>query len=134
MPLSTNLFQLESSILTRAKQATNRNNVATEKTNLKKKVLAPDSPGAQMSGVEMSSAQTAALKRTRPQRGNRLGIERGNGLRRERGNGLGRERGNGLGRERGNVLGRERGNGLGKERGKGDMGQAKYGLQLHFSG
>ena len=31
------------------------------KTNLKKKVLAPDSPGAEMSGVEMSSAETAAL-------------------------------------------------------------------------
>ena len=33
------------------------------KTNLKKKVLAPDSPGTQMSGAEMSSAQTAAPKR-----------------------------------------------------------------------
>ena len=31
------------------------------KTNLKKKVLAPDSPGA-----EMSSVQTAAPKRTQP--------------------------------------------------------------------
>ena len=30
-PLSANLFRLESSILTRAKRATNRNNVATEK-------------------------------------------------------------------------------------------------------
>ena len=30
------------------------------KTNLKKKVLAPDSPGAQIAGDEMSSAQTAA--------------------------------------------------------------------------
>ena len=30
------------------------------KTNLRKKVFAPDSPGAQMYGVEMSSAQTAA--------------------------------------------------------------------------
>ena len=51
------------------------------KTNIKKKVLAPDSPGAQMSGAEISSAQTAmpnrrrqnggaetvAPKRTRPQ-------------------------------------------------------------------
>ena len=33
------------------------------KTNLKKKVLAPDSPGA-----ELSSAESAALKRTRPQK------------------------------------------------------------------
>ena len=31
MPLSANLFRLESLILTRAKRATNRNNVATEK-------------------------------------------------------------------------------------------------------
>ena len=31
MPLSANLLKLESSILTRAKRATNRNNVATEK-------------------------------------------------------------------------------------------------------
>ena len=36
------------------------------KTNLKKKVLAPDSPGTQMSGAKMSSAQTAAPKRTDP--------------------------------------------------------------------
>ena len=36
------------------------------KTNKKKRVLAPDSPGAEMSGVEMSSAETAAPKRTRP--------------------------------------------------------------------
>jgi len=36
--------------------------------NLKKKVLTPDSPGAQMSGTEMSSAQTEAPKRTRPQK------------------------------------------------------------------
>ena len=34
--------------------------------NLKKKVLAPNSPGAEMSGAEMSSAETAAPKRTRP--------------------------------------------------------------------
>ena len=31
MPLSANLFRLESSSLTRAKQASNRNNVAIEK-------------------------------------------------------------------------------------------------------
>ena len=36
MLLSMNLFRLESSILTRAKWATNRNNVATEKRSLKK--------------------------------------------------------------------------------------------------
>ena len=60
MPLSANLSKLGSSILPRAKRATNRNNVATEK-QIKKKVLAPDSPGA-----EMSSAETAAPKRTRP--------------------------------------------------------------------
>ena len=35
-------------------------------TNLKKKVLVPNSPGAEMSGVELSSAETAAPKRTRP--------------------------------------------------------------------
>ena len=35
-------------------------------TNLKKKVLAPNSPGAEMSGAELSSAETAAPKRTRP--------------------------------------------------------------------
>ena len=35
-------------------------------TNLKKKVLAPNGPGAEMSGVELSSAETAAPKRTRP--------------------------------------------------------------------
>ena len=33
MPLSANLFRLESSFLPRAKRATNRNNVATEKRN-----------------------------------------------------------------------------------------------------
>ena len=32
MPLSTNLLKLGSSVLPRAKQATNQNNVATEKT------------------------------------------------------------------------------------------------------
>ena len=36
------------------------------KTNLKKKVLVPNSPGAEMSGAELSSAETAAHKRTRP--------------------------------------------------------------------
>ena len=39
-------------------------------TNLKKKVLAPNSPGAELSGAEMSSAETgaesAAPKRTLP--------------------------------------------------------------------
>ena len=61
MPLSANLLKLKSSILPRAKRATNRNNVATDKRIQKKKVLAPDSLGA-----EMSSAETAAPKRTRP--------------------------------------------------------------------
>ena len=37
------------------------------KTNPKKRVLAPDSPGAEMPGAEMSSAESAVLKRTRPQ-------------------------------------------------------------------
>ena len=32
-------------------------------TNLKKKVLAPNSPGAEMSGAELSSAETAAPNR-----------------------------------------------------------------------
>ena len=36
------------------------------KTNLKKKVLAPNGPGAEMSVSEMSSAEKAAPKRTRP--------------------------------------------------------------------
>ena len=36
------------------------------KINLKKKVLAPYSPGAELSGAEMSSAQTATPERTRP--------------------------------------------------------------------
>ena len=35
MPLSANLFRLESSILTRAKRATNRNKVGYRKTKLK---------------------------------------------------------------------------------------------------
>ena len=35
------------------------------KTNLKKKVLAPDGPGAKMSGAEMSSTETAAPNRRR---------------------------------------------------------------------
>ena len=35
------------------------------KTDLKKKVLAPDSPGAEMSGVEMSSAEMAVPNRRR---------------------------------------------------------------------
>ena len=35
------------------------------KTNLKK-ILAPNGPSAEMSGAEMSSAETAAPKRTRP--------------------------------------------------------------------
>ena len=34
--------------------------------NLKKNVLAPNSPGAELSGAEMSSAQTATPERTRP--------------------------------------------------------------------
>ena len=34
-------------------------------TNLKKKVLSPNSPGAEMSGAELSSAETAALNRRR---------------------------------------------------------------------
>ena len=51
IPLSVNLFRLESSILTRAKRARRRNNVAT-KNESKKKVLAPDSPGAQVSGAK----------------------------------------------------------------------------------
>ena len=36
------------------------------KTNLKKKVMSPDSPGAELSGAEISSAESAAPKRTRP--------------------------------------------------------------------
>ena len=36
-------------------------------SNLKKQVLAPNSPGAEMSGAEVSSAVTAAPKRTRPE-------------------------------------------------------------------
>ena len=36
------------------------------KTNLKKKVLVPNGPGAEMSVAEMSSAESAAPKRTRP--------------------------------------------------------------------
>ena len=56
MPLSANLFRLESSILTRVKRAKNRNNVS---------VLAPDSPGAKMSGPEMSSAEMVAPNRPR---------------------------------------------------------------------
>ena len=35
-------------------------------TNLKKKVLTPNSPGTEMSGTELSSAESAAPKRTRP--------------------------------------------------------------------
>ena len=35
------------------------------KTNLKKKVLAPNGPGAEMSGAEMFSAETAAPNRQR---------------------------------------------------------------------
>ena len=61
MPLSANL-KLESSILPRAKRATSRNKVATEK-RIKKKVLAPNGPGAEISGAEMSSAETVALNR-----------------------------------------------------------------------
>ena len=57
MPLSANLLKLESSTLPRAKRATNRNNVATEQRN-KKIVLAPNSPCTEMSGAEMSSAET----------------------------------------------------------------------------
>ena len=57
MPLSANLLKLESSILPRAKRATSQHNVATEK-RIKKKVLAPNGPGAEMSGAEMSSAET----------------------------------------------------------------------------
>ena len=90
MPLSANLFRLESSILTRVKRAINRNNEAGNylnvvehepvpsrvlnpnaseasykpkqrsyrRTNLKKNVLTPNSPGAEMSGAELSSAET----------------------------------------------------------------------------
>jgi len=35
-------------------------------TNLKKEVLAQNSPGAEMSSAELSSAETAGPKRTRP--------------------------------------------------------------------
>ena len=38
------------------------------KTKLKQIILAPDSPGAQMSGAEMPSAQTAAPKHRGPQK------------------------------------------------------------------
>ena len=66
MPLSANLLKLESSILPRAKRATNRNNVATEQRIKKKKqVLAPNSSGAEMYGAEMSSAETAVPNRRR---------------------------------------------------------------------
>ena len=44
MPLSANLFRLESSILTRAKRATSRNNVATEKRIPPKKFWRPIVP------------------------------------------------------------------------------------------
>ena len=64
MPLSANLLKLESSILPRAKRATNLNSVATEK-RIKKKVLAPNGPGAEMSGVEISGAETATPNRRR---------------------------------------------------------------------
>ena len=40
--------------------------LSNKKTNLNKNVLAPDSPGAEMSDDEMSSAELAAPKRTRP--------------------------------------------------------------------
>ena len=57
MPLSANLF-----LNPNASEATYKPKQRSyRKTNLKKKVLAPDSPNAQM-----SSAQTAAPKRTRP--------------------------------------------------------------------
>ena len=36
------------------------------KTNRKNKVLAPDSPGAEMSGVEMSSAETYPTPTSQP--------------------------------------------------------------------
>ena len=65
MPLSANLFKLDSSILPRANRATNRNNVATEKLIQNKKILAPDSPVAETSGAEMSSTETAAPNRRR---------------------------------------------------------------------
>ena len=60
MPLSANLLKPEYSILPRAKRATNRNNVATEQRIYKKKILAPNSPGA-----EMSSAETMTPNRRR---------------------------------------------------------------------
>ena len=57
MPLSANLLKLESSILPRAKRSTNRNNVATEQ-RIKKK-----SSGTEMSGAELSSAETVVPNR-----------------------------------------------------------------------
>ena len=38
------------------------------KTNLKKKVLAPDSPGAEMSGAEMSGAEMSSAETAAPNR------------------------------------------------------------------
>ena len=53
MPLSANLFRLESSILTRAKRATNRNNVATEKRrDLEGKSPAGKIPSGEKTGGE----------------------------------------------------------------------------------
>ena len=71
MPLSANLLKLESSILPRAKRATNRNNVATEQ-RVKKKFLAPNSPGAEMYGAEVSGAKVSSAETAVPNRRHRI--------------------------------------------------------------
>ena len=59
MPLSANLLKLESSILPRAKRVSYL--LKLESSIL----LAPNSPGAEMFGAKMSSAETAAPNRQR---------------------------------------------------------------------
>ena len=61
MLLSVNLLKLGSSILPRAKQATSRNNVATEKRIPKKKFWRPIVPAP-----KCSASKCPAPKRTRP--------------------------------------------------------------------
>ena len=68
MPLSANLLKLESSILPRAKRATNRNNVAAEQRIWKKKFWRRMVPAPKCPAPKCPAPKCPAPKRTRPEK------------------------------------------------------------------
>ena len=59
IPLSANLLKLRVLNPTASEASYKPKQRSYRTTNLKKKVLAPNSPGAEMSGAELSSAETS---------------------------------------------------------------------------